>query len=157
MKEFVPKYVTEIAKVLRKKQVKPEAILWEKIRNNKILGYKFRRQHPIGRYIADFYCDKLKLVIELDGGIHKKGEVKKYDKIRQQEIESREVYVLRFNNEDIYNDLENVILVLKKQIGKISIEGIQFVSPNILRFYIVSSLRLLIFGRRGRDEGMGER
>ena len=65
-------------KELRKNQTKAEEILWFELRNNK-LGAKFKRQHSIGGYIADFYCHTLKLVIEIDGGIHKSKEQREYD------------------------------------------------------------------------------
>jgi len=91
-----------------------EALLWEEVRNNKFLGLKFRRQHPVGRYIADFYCDKERLVIELDGKIHELQEVKEYDMIRQKEIENRRIKVLRIKNEEIFNDLAGVLKKIEK-------------------------------------------
>jgi very-short-patch-repair endonuclease len=60
------------AEELRINMTKAEKLLWEEIRNNKLDGLKFRRQHPIGRFIVDFYCHKLKIIIELDGAFIKK-------------------------------------------------------------------------------------
>ena len=68
-------------KELRQNQTKAEEILWFELRNNK-LGAKFKRQHSIGGYIADFYCQKHKLIIELDGEIHESKENKEYDEVR---------------------------------------------------------------------------
>ncbi|MFC1798046.1 endonuclease domain-containing protein [Patescibacteria group bacterium] len=65
-KEYNPRYIVELSKELRQKQTESEEILWEVLRNRKLNNLKFRRQHPFGRYIADFYCDEIKLVIELD-------------------------------------------------------------------------------------------
>lgn len=113
-----PKYVFEIAKELRKKQMSAEAILWEYIRNNKFKGYKFRRQHPFGRYIVDFYCDKAKLAIELDGEIHERDTVKEYDEERQKAIEAASITVLRFKNEDIFNDIEKVLSEIGEVLDK---------------------------------------
>jgi len=65
-KEYNPRYIVELSKKLRQKQTESEEILWEVLRNRKLNNLKFRRQHPFGRYIVDFYCDEIKLVIELD-------------------------------------------------------------------------------------------
>lgn len=108
-----------MAKDLRKRQTPAENILWEALRKKKLDGYKIRRQHPIGRYIADFYCPKARLVIEVDGSIHELENIKEYDLTRQQELESRQIKVIRFDNDDIYNNLEEVVVyiedILKQQ------------------------------------------
>ncbi len=80
----VPEYVKEISRELRGKQTQTEEILWQLLRNRKFHNLKFRRQHAIGRYIADFYCDEKKIVIELDGKIHE--NQKEYDAIRDEII-----------------------------------------------------------------------
>lgn len=77
--------VFELAKELRRNMTEAEQKLWFHLRQG-ISGFKFRRQHPLKNYIADFYCHKLKLVIEADGGIHNKPEVKEYDAIREQNL-----------------------------------------------------------------------
>ncbi|MBT6685924.1 MAG: endonuclease domain-containing protein [Bacteroidetes bacterium] len=97
------------AEELRKHMTKAELILWKELRNKKLLGLKFRRQHPISRFIADFYCHKHKLVIELDGEIHLKNDVAINDKKREDEIKSLGITVLRFKNNEIINHLESVL------------------------------------------------
>ena len=97
------------AEELRKHMTKAELILWEELRNKKLLGLKFRRQHPISRFIADFYRHKHKLVIELDGEIHLKNDVAINDKKREDEIKSLGITVLRFKNNEIINHLESVL------------------------------------------------
>jgi len=97
------------AEELRKHMTKAELILWEELRNKKLLGLKFRRQHPISRFIADFYRHKHKLVIELDGEIHLKNYVAINDKKREDEIKSLGITVLRFKNNEIINHLESVL------------------------------------------------
>ncbi len=67
--------------ILRENQTKAEYIIWEILRNRKFLGLKFRRQHGIGEYIADFYCSEKKIVIEIDGDTHFKDDAVEYDKI----------------------------------------------------------------------------
>jgi imidazole glycerol-phosphate synthase subunit HisF len=98
----------ENAKMLRKTLTPAENILWGYLKT-KPSGYKFRRQHPLGIYIADFYCHSLKLVIEVDGLIHNKKEVGGYDKERQSFIEADGIKAIRFTNEEVETALEKVI------------------------------------------------
>ena len=84
-------------------------ILWGYLRT-KPFGHKFRRQHPLGIYIADFYCHSLKPVIEVDGDIHLDADVKANDEQRQIILESDGLRILRFRNEEINRGLETVIL-----------------------------------------------
>jgi very-short-patch-repair endonuclease len=97
------------AKELRKSMTEAEDILWKHLRNKKLNGLKFRRQHPLDIFIADFYCHEKKLVIELDGGIHDILEQKEYDEGRTSELEGKGFKVIRFRNEEIMNDLEDVL------------------------------------------------
>ena len=83
-------------------------ILWGRLKED-IANYKFRRQHPASNYIVDFYCHKLKLVIEVDGSIHSSEENHKLDEIRQKNIEKLGLIVFRFTNEDVRNKIENVL------------------------------------------------
>jgi len=83
-KPFSPKYIIDLARELRKTETSAEKLLWEMLRDRKLLGLKFRRQHPIGRYIADFFCHEIGLVIELDGAIHENMDQKEYDAIRDE-------------------------------------------------------------------------
>ncbi len=99
--------ILEKAKVLRKNMTNAEKILWEKLKNKQVLNLRFRRQHPIDIFIADFYCHAARLVIELDGKIHQ--VQKDYDKGRTAEMERFDIQVIRFKNEEIENDIENVI------------------------------------------------
>jgi very-short-patch-repair endonuclease len=81
--------------------------------NKKKLGVKFRNQHPLVYFIADFYCHELRLVVEIDGGYHKKQEQYEYDENRSAEIESWQILVVRFSNEQIENNLTSVLLQLQ--------------------------------------------
>lgn len=96
------------ARELRQKQTKAEEVFWELVRNRKFNNLKFRRQHQIGNYIADFYCDEFKIVIEFDGSIHNSIEQQKHDSKRDKFLTSSGFKVLRFKNEDIFNNPENV-------------------------------------------------
>ena len=88
------------ASVLRHDMTNAEVVLWSFLRK-KPLGFKFRRQHPWGSYIADFYCHRLKLVIEIDGSIHNQPEVKEHDEERQEQMEFEGLTVMRFTNADL--------------------------------------------------------
>lgn len=98
----------EIAEELRGTMTPAEEIFWNAIKIND-WHLKFRRQHPISNYIADFYCHKVKLVIEIDGGYHLNKEVKIYDAAREDEIKSFGITVLRFRNEEVLNEIDLVI------------------------------------------------
>ncbi len=107
--------IFENAKQLRKNMTAAEMALWLHLRNG-LCGYKFRRQHPIGLYIADFYCHKAKLIVELDGSIHNQDHIKKTDAIRQMNLEKWGYAVIRFTNIEVFKQLE---LVVKKISDKI--------------------------------------
>lgn len=104
------------AEALRYKMTDAEVILWHYLKNNQ-LGEKFRRQHPLSIYIADFYCHKHKLVIELDGSIHNLPEVASNDIRRQKSLEADGIKFLRFKNEQILNQLETVLSIIKNEIS----------------------------------------
>jgi len=100
---------------LRQRQTWAENKLWQAIRGGRLDGLKFRRQHPIDRYFADFACEKARLVIELDGGVHEDDEQARYDLIRQREIESLGWFVLRFLNDEVVHELPKVLDAVKAQ------------------------------------------
>ena len=108
------------AEILRNNMTPSEKVLWNKLSNNKLLGYKFRRQHPINKFIADFYCHKVKLVIELDGEIHNQVEVEERDKNREFVIKNFGIYVLRFKNYEVTENLNNVISKIEQKIINLS-------------------------------------
>ncbi len=97
------------ARELRKKQTKAEEFLWNIIRNKQFMGLKFRRQHQIGKYIVDFYCDEKKLIIELDGEVHNSEKQKKHDKTRDKYLTTLGNKVMRFANDRIFDDAEAVL------------------------------------------------
>ena len=104
-----------MAKDLRKNMTEAEKILWFHLKQN-FEGFKFRRQHPLGIYISDFYCNKAKLVIELDGSVHENADVKNNDEIRQRSIEESGIKVVRFKNERIFKELEIVLQEIKSNL-----------------------------------------
>ena len=100
---------------LRNQMTPAEMLLWGHLKG-KQLGVRFRRQHPLGTYIADFYCHQCQLVIELDGGIHLKPEVIANDIERQHNLESDGLTVIRFTNEQLFQNIHQVLNIIKQHI-----------------------------------------
>jgi very-short-patch-repair endonuclease len=98
---------------LRRNMTDAESILWEWLRNRKIAGMKFRRQQVIEGFIADFYCEAAKLVIEVDGNVHDTKNQIEIDKHRREVFEARGLTELRFKNEEIHFDISKVIAKIK--------------------------------------------
>jgi len=101
------------ARELRDDMTSAEIKLWEFLRSRPS-GYKFRRQHPIGPFIADFYCHTLQLVIEVDGSIHDQPEIKQSDRSKQWSPEKEKIKVIRFTNHEIENKYDEVITSINK-------------------------------------------
>ena len=104
------------AKELRKNMTPAERVLWQRLRNYQVDGFYFRRQHPIKFFIADFYCAKADLIIEIDGGIHSTPEVIEHDINRTAELEKSGITVIRFTNEEVMNNTNTVIAKIKQQL-----------------------------------------
>jgi very-short-patch-repair endonuclease len=96
-----------------------ERLLWSALKGSRLLGYKFRRQQGIGRYVVDFYCPAKKLAIEIDGATHWTKEEQERDRDRQMYIEALDIRVLRFTNDEVYTNkdgvLDAILLVLDRK------------------------------------------
>ena len=103
------KAVREIARKLRHRPTESEQILWEALRNRKLAGVKFLRQHPIGSSIVDFYCHEKLLAVEIDGPVHRQVEVTKRDQARQELIEMYGIRFYRCSSQEVEEDLEGVL------------------------------------------------
>jgi very-short-patch-repair endonuclease len=99
----------ERRKDLRKNLTEAESYLWKIIQHSKLSGRKFRRQHSVGGYVLDFYCPSEKIPIELDGEIHQESDVIEYDNNRTEYLNLLGIKVLRFSNNRIFDDIENVL------------------------------------------------
>ena len=108
--------IFERAKALKRSMTKAEKILWHELRDSK-LKHKFRRQHPIDKFIVDFYCHELNLVIELDGDVHDLEEVKERDEGREEMLKEYGLKVLRFKNDDVFERLNWVMREIKNSLG----------------------------------------
>lgn len=94
---------------LRQEATDAEKLLWAELRNRKLNGLKFRRQHPLDKFIVDFYCNEKNLVVELDGGVHDEKINKDYDDARTVMLAGLHIIVLRFKNEEVINDMQGVL------------------------------------------------
>lgn len=106
----------DLAKKLRHNMTYSEVMLWNELKNGKMLGYDFDRQRPIGNYIVDFYCKDLKLAIEVDGITHEDEKVMLKDGIRQDELEVFGISFLRFNALLVVDKVESVLKEIEKWI-----------------------------------------
>jgi very-short-patch-repair endonuclease len=102
------------ASSLRKNMTEAEELLWKELKSRKMNGLKFRRQHPIHFYIADFYCNEKKLIIEVDGGIHNVKDIKEHDNNRSAEFDRLGIRVIRVTNESVLNSLSDVLEIIKQ-------------------------------------------
>ncbi|MBI3362975.1 MAG: DUF559 domain-containing protein [Chloroflexi bacterium] len=100
--------ILQRARDMRHPLTAAEAKVWARVRNRH-LGFKIRRQHPIFRFIADFYCAEAKLVIEIDGDTHADPDQAEYDAARTEWLEARGYRVVRFQNDDVHRSLEAVL------------------------------------------------
>ncbi len=101
--------IIRAARSNRREVTPAEAKLWEALRDRKVAGLKFRRQHPIGVYVLDFFCLEKMLAIEVDGGIHALPNQAERDRERTCQLNEQGIRVLRFTNEQILQNLEAVI------------------------------------------------
>jgi very-short-patch-repair endonuclease len=104
----------ELARNMRRNPTEAENVLWQHLRNKKLEGRIFRRQHPIDIFIVDFYCHSEQLIIEVDGGIHEETDIKTRDQGRTDEMERFDLRVIRFTNEDILKNMESVLRMIKE-------------------------------------------
>jgi len=107
--------ILQRARDMRHPLTPAERKVWERVRNGQ-LGLKIRRQHVIDRFIADSYCAKAKLDIEIDGDTHAEPDQAKYDAARTAWLEARGYRVIRFANRDVHEDLDGVLRALREEI-----------------------------------------
>jgi very-short-patch-repair endonuclease len=114
---------------LRLHMTRAEKILWEKIRN-KALGHKFRNQHALYKYVVDFFCFEIRLIIEADGEIHTLAENALNDIDRENNLRSLGLHILRFTNDQIFNDIENVLSIIRQTIYELQQNKIILSPPS---------------------------
>ncbi|HEY3295103.1 MAG TPA: endonuclease domain-containing protein [bacterium] len=112
----IPKANWQSARDMRGQPTQAEKVLWEALRSYRT-QVKFRRQHLIGRFIVDFYAPDIKLVIEVDGGIHRRSENAQRDQERTVALEASDCRVIRFSNDEVLSDLAHVVEVILREVS----------------------------------------
>jgi very-short-patch-repair endonuclease len=97
----------DAARTMRRQPTRPEEVLWGALQKKQVAGLRFRRQHPVDRFVLDFYCPSHKLVVEVDGGVH--DEQAERDTERTKVLERYGYRVLRFRNEQVMRELPKVV------------------------------------------------
>jgi very-short-patch-repair endonuclease len=110
--QYIDESKKEQARSLRRKCTPAERILWERLRNRRVGGFKFRRQQIIDGFITDFYCESAKLAIEVDGGVHDEEQQKKIDEHREKVFNARGICTLRLKNNDVLNIIDQCIEII---------------------------------------------
>jgi very-short-patch-repair endonuclease len=108
------------AAILRKNMTLSEILLWKKLKDRKIFKTKFRKQHPVGMFIVDFYCHEYKLIIEVDGEIHNDKETGEYDLGRTAEFNKFGLKVIRFTNDEVIFNIDSVITRILRVITELT-------------------------------------
>jgi very-short-patch-repair endonuclease len=119
------------ARQLRREATTAESLLWELLRDRRLLGRKFRRQHPIGQFIADFFCDDARLIIEIDGAVHREPTQQERDRLREEILREHGFAMLRFTNEQIFNHTEQVLQEIAAYVTAHSYEHPSPLSPPL--------------------------
>ena len=107
------------ADFLRRNPTEAEEILWHFLRDRQMDNVKFRRQHPILEYVADFFVNELEFIIELDGGYHLKEEQRQYDLERETKLKLEQMTILRFPNEDVYYRIDYVLDTIRTKLTEL--------------------------------------
>lgn len=109
--------LTQIRKDLRNNATEAESTLWQHLKGRQVAGRKFRRQHSIGFFVLDFYCPSDRLAIEVDGDVHDTPDAMAHDEERQNAIETLNITVLRFRNDDVLHRIEQVLARIRGHFG----------------------------------------
>ncbi|MFT0716676.1 endonuclease domain-containing protein [Flagellimonas lutimaris] len=113
--KYNPK-LKELARELRRNATKSEVRLWQRLKRDQMHGYDFHRQKPIDEYIVDFFCNKLRLAIEVDGYSHQLEEIWEKDVIKTKRLNELGIQVFRFTDHQVLNDMDNVLRVIEEYI-----------------------------------------
>lgn len=105
-----PPSVLHHARRMRREPTKAENVLWQKLRHRQLGGYKFRRQHPVGNYIVDFFCPETKLIVEVDGDIH--AFQLSRDAERTMDLEAQGCHIIRFWNAQVLQETDSVLMMI---------------------------------------------
>ncbi len=108
---------TYTARKLRSEMTLPEVLLWNHLRASK-LGLKFRRQHPIDPYVVDFYCSAARLIVEIDGEVHDRGDQPLRDRTRDLYLANKGYRILRVGAVDVLRNMDSVLMMISTEAGR---------------------------------------
>ena len=103
------KAVRDIARQMRQRPTRSEDLLWQRLRNRRLGGLKFLRQHPVGPSILDFYCHEKRVAIEVDGTVHQRQDIAQMDRARQELIEAYGIRFFRCSSAAVEQDIDSVL------------------------------------------------
>ncbi|QJD78350.1 endonuclease domain-containing protein [Spirosoma rhododendri] len=121
------------AKQLRLNQTTAEKMLWNHLKGSKLGGFRFKAQHPIQWFIADFYCHEAKLVVELDGSVHDNADQQVYDDNRSYCIGELNITVIRFSNEEVFTNIKAVLTRIRQYLPPSESQTIVPVAPKLMK------------------------
>lgn len=113
-----PRQTIQRARTLRRKLTLPEGLMWIGLRGKKLAGLRFRRQHPIGPYILDFYCEEARLAVEIDGERHNQPDRMRHDARRTNWLEVQGVRVIRLPAKDVLADVDGALAFIRRTAGR---------------------------------------
>ncbi len=103
--------------MLRKRETRSEALLWNKLKSRHFHGLKFRRQHPVRAFVLDFYCEDLRIGIEIDGSVHDRPPAIAYDQSRQLTIEEMGIRIIRIRSELVETSIQSALIEIERACG----------------------------------------
>ena len=112
-----PPRTRAFARQLRSGMSRPEVVLWQAIRSRKVNGLRFRRQHPLGPYVLDFYCPEFRLCVEVDGASHSLGDHPLRDDIRDARLAAQGIRTLRLSAELVLHDVDDAVRTIRGFLG----------------------------------------
>ena len=107
-----------LARDLRSNETRAEHLLWSKLRNRQVDGWKFKRQVPFGHYILDFFCSDARLAVEVDGATHCEPHEQRHDQLRTEFLATHGVHVLRVTNADVMHNINGVLETIYSRLGQ---------------------------------------
>ncbi len=113
-----PHDTVQYARKLRRRLTLPEVLMWQALRRRGLAGLRFRRQHPIGPYILDFYCDELRLAVEIDGQSHDHPDAIVHDQRRTGWLNRQDIQVIRFAAQFVLADMDGALGVIRRTVGR---------------------------------------
>jgi very-short-patch-repair endonuclease len=116
LKRKIANVLVPRARDLRARSTRAEEVLWECLRNRRLAGHKFRRQHPVARFIVDFYCEAHRLAVEIDGGCHDDPDHAARDTVRTEALAALGIRLVRFRNDEVLLELESVLARLRNEL-----------------------------------------